>query len=165
MPDDLARRLDSLQQALETLPADLAKKLDKIDKQLGKLGGLDKSVQEAAQAQQGFQSRLEALDKQIAAYISEDRAARNKQYALTALADARADHDRQFGHHQMARRAATGMLRAMTTGTIRPAALLGAAERLMLDSPGYWLPPALVALAAWAGNGPESARRAVLEAA
>jgi hypothetical protein len=164
VPDDLARRLDSLQQAIETLPADLAKRLDKIDKQLVPLGGLNKSVQEAAKAQQGFQSRLEALDKQITAYIREDRAARDKQYALTALADARADHDRQFGHHRRVRRAATGMLRAMTAGTVRPAALLGAAEQLMLDAPGYWLPPALVALAAWAGNSPESARRAVLEA-
>jgi hypothetical protein len=164
VPDDLARRLDSLQQALGTPSADLVKKLDKIDKQLGKmdrqLGGLDKSVQEAASAQQGIQHRLEALDKQI----SEDRAARDKQYALTALVDARADHDRQFGHHQVVRRAATGMLRAMTAGTVSPAALREAAEQLIVGAPGYWLPAALVAVAAWAGNGPESARRAVLEA-
>jgi hypothetical protein len=168
MPDDLARRLDSLQQALEKLPTDLSIKLDKIDKQLGtmdrRLSELDKGVQEAAQAQQGSQHRLEALDKQIAAYISEDRAARDKQYALTALVGARADHDRQFGHHQVVRRAATGILRAMIAGTVRPAVLLEAAEQLMVGACDYWLPAALVAVAAWAGNGPESARRAVLEA-
>jgi hypothetical protein len=168
VPDDLARRLDSLQQALATLPADLAKKLDKIDTQFGKidrqLSELHKGVQDAAKAQQGIQHRLEVLDKQITAYISEDRAARDKQYALTALIDVRADHDRQFGHYRAVRRAATGLLQAMTAGTVRPTALLGAAEQLMLDAPGYWLPPALVALAAWAGDSPESARRAVLEA-
>jgi len=100
----------------------------------------------------------------VASYIEEDRAARRTQYALTALVDARADHDRRFGHHQAVRRAAAGALRAMTTGTVSPAALLGAAEQLMIGAPDYWLSPALVALAAWAGDSREAARRAVLEA-
>ena len=168
MPDDLARRLESLQRSLETLPTDLGRRLDKLDTQLGKvdrqLGGLDKPAQEAAKAQKEIQRRLEALGQQVATYIDEDRAARSRQFALTALVDARAEHDRQFGHHQMVRRSAIGMLRGMTTGTVRPAALLGAAEQLMVDASGYWLSPALVALAAWVGNSPASAERAVLEA-
>ena len=168
MPDDLARRLESLQRSVEMLPTDLGRKLDKLDTQLGKvdrqLGGLDKSAQEAAKAQKEVQRRLEALGQQVTTYIDEDRAARRTQFALTALVDARADHDRQFGHHQMVRRSAIGMLRVMTTGTVRPAALLRAAEQLMVDASGYWLSPALVALAAWVGNSPVSAERAVLEA-
>ena len=168
MPDDLAHRLESLQRSLEMLPADLGKKLDKLDKQLvsvdRQLAALSKAAQAAAAEQEKLQLRLDALDRQVASYIEEDRAARRTQYALTALADARADHDRQFGHHQAVRRAATGMLRAMTTGTVSPAALLGAAEQLMIDAPDYWLSPALAALAAWAGDSQAAARRAVLEA-
>jgi regulator of replication initiation timing len=166
--DDLAHRLESLQRSLETLPADLGKKLDKLDKQLvsadRQLAGLSKSAQEAAAEQRKLQLRLDALDRQVASYIEEDRAARRTQHALTALVDARADHDRRFGHHHAVRRAATGMLRAMTTGTVSPAALLGAAEQLMIGAPEYWLPPALVALAAWAGDSQAAAGRAVLEA-
>jgi len=168
VPDDLAHRLESLQRSLEMLPADLGKKLDKLDKQLvsvdRQLAGLGKSAREAATEQQKLQLRLDTLDRQVTSYIEEDRAARRTQYALTALVDARADHDRRFGHHQAARRAAAGMLRAMTTGTVRPAALLGAAEQLMIGAPDYWLSPALVALAAWAGDRPAAAGRAVLEA-
>jgi regulator of replication initiation timing len=168
VPDDLAHRLESLQRSLEMLPADLGKKLDKLDKQLvsvdRQLAGLSKSAREAATEQQKLQLRLDTLDRQVASYIEEDRAARRTQYALTALVDARADHDRRFGHHQAARRAAAGMLRAMTTGTVCPAALLGAAEQLMIAAPDYWLSPALVALAAWAGDRPAAAGRAVLEA-
>ena len=168
MPDDLVHRLESLQRSFETLPADLGKKLDKLDKQLGQadqqLSGLYKSAEEAARARKEIQRRLEELDQQVAAYIKEDRAARTMQYALTALVGARADHDRQFGHHQLVRRTAIGMLEAMTTGTVRPAALLGAAEQVIVGASGYWLSPALVAVAAWAGDSPESAEHAVLEA-
>jgi hypothetical protein len=168
VPDDLARKLESLQRSLEMLPTDLGRKLDKLDTQLGKvdrqLGGLDKSAQEAVKTQKEIQRQLEALGQQVTAYIDEDRAARRTQFAVTALVDARAEHDRQFGHHQMVRRSATGMLQVMTTGTVRPAALLRAAEQLMVDASGYWLSPALVALAAWVANSPVSAERAVLEA-
>lgn len=168
MPDDLAHRLESLQRSLEMLPADLGKKLDKLDKQLvsvdRQLAGLSRSAREAATEQQKLQLRLDALDRQVTGYIEEDRAARTAQYARTALADARADHDRRFGHHQATRRAAAGMLRAMTTGTVSPTALLGAAEQLMIGAHDYWLSPALVALAAWAGDRPAAAGRAVLEA-
>jgi hypothetical protein len=154
VPDDLAHRLDSLH---EMVPADLSRRLGKLDQ---KMDGLVQSAKDAAAAQKAIQHRLEELERQA----GNDRAARERQYALTALVEARADHDRQFGHHQVARRTATGMLRAMTAGTVSPAALLGAAEHLMIDAPEYWLSPALVALAAWAGDSPASARHAVLEA-
>jgi hypothetical protein len=141
--------------------ADLGKKLDTLDKRLGqvdkKLGGLEKSAQLAATAQQELQRQLDALGQQVTTY-------RTVQLARTALLDARAEHDRQFGHHQLVRRSVTGMLRAMATGTVRPAALLRAAEQLMIDAAGYWLSPAQLALAAWVDDSQESAERAVLEA-
>jgi uncharacterized coiled-coil protein SlyX len=168
VPDDLARRLEGLQHSVETQPADLGRRLDKLETRLGKidqqLAGLDKATQEAAKAQRKIEDRLEALDEKLTAYIAEDRAAREKQYALTALVDARADYDRQFGHRQMVRRAATGMLGAIATGTVRPAALLQAAEQLTVDASGYWLAPALVAVAAWVGDIEVTARGAALEA-
>jgi len=154
VPDDLTHRLDSLH---EMVPADLGRRLRELEQ---KLTGLVQSAQKAATAQKEIQRLLEELERQAA----KDRAARERQYALTALLEARADYDRQFGHHQVARRTAAGMLQAMTAGTVSPAALLAAAEHLMIDAPGYWLSPALVALAAWAGDSPGSARRAVLAA-
>jgi hypothetical protein len=56
------------------------------------------------------------------------------------------------------------MLRVMATGMVRPAAFLQAAEQLMVDASDYWLSPVQVALAAWAGDSPVVAGRAVLEA-
>ena len=155
MPDDpIARKLDMQLDSLGKL-------LGKVDRQLGRL---DESAREAAKTQKGIQRQLDALGQQVTTCIDEGRAARRTQFAQIALVDARAEHDRQFGHYQVVRRSTTGMLRVMTTGTVRPAALLRAAEELMVDASGYWLSPAQVALAAWVGNSPVSAERAVLEA-
>lgn len=150
MPDDLtARNAEGLRRPLDAA-TDLGRKLDKLSTQLDKLGKrLD---------------RIEALGQRVTTYIDENRAVGRKQFAQTALVDARAEHDRRFGHHQMVRRSVTGMLQAMTTGVVRPAVLLRTAEQLMIDDPGYWLSPAQVALAALACDNPVSAKRAVLEA-
>ena len=141
------------------MPDDLiAYKVEKLQSSLNNLGNRLENVQKELQRQ------LDALRQQITTYIDEDRAARSRQFAQTALVDARAEHDRRFGHRQMVRRSATGMLQVMTTGTVRPAAFLRAAEHLMVDASDYWLSPAQVVLAAWAGNRPVVAERAVLEA-
>jgi len=141
------------------VPDDLiAYKIENLQSSLDQLGKRLENVQKEVQRQ------LDALGKQITIYIDEDRAARSRQFAQTALMDARAEHDRQFGHRQMVRRSTTGMLQVMTTGMVRPAAFLRAAEQLMVDASEYWLSPAQVALAAWAGNSPVVAERAVLEA-
>jgi len=141
MPDELiAREVGNLRSSLDRL----SRRLENVQKEL--------------------EHQLKALGKQITSYIDEDRAARSRQFALTALVDARAEHDRQFGHHQMVRRSTTGMLQVMTTGMVRPTVLLQTAEQLMVDASDYWLSPAQVALAAWAGDSPVLAGRAVLEA-
>jgi hypothetical protein len=128
---------------------------------LGKLDRLlDRSAREAEAAQLA-RHQLDALGKKVTSYIDEDRAVRKAQLALV---DAHAEHVRQFGHYQAVRRCANGMLRAMTTETVRPAALLGAAEQLMVDACDYWLSPAQVALAAWVSDLPVNAERAVREA-
>jgi hypothetical protein len=145
------------------VPDDLtaAHQLDLLRKLTGKLDRLlDRSAEEAEAAQLA-RRQLDALGKKVTSYIDEDRAVRKAQLALT---DTHAEHVRQFGHYQAVRRCATGMLRAMTAETVRPAALLGAAERLMVDAWDYWLSPAQVALAAWVSDLPVNAERAVRDA-
>jgi hypothetical protein len=144
------------------VPDDLTgRQLEILGKLTGKLDRLlDRSAQEAEAAQLA-RCQLDALGKKVTSYIDEDRAVRKAQLALV---DAHAEHVRQFGHYQAVRRCATGMLRAMTTETVRPAALLQAAEHLMVDASDYWLSPAQVALAAWVSGMPVYAERAVREA-
>jgi hypothetical protein len=138
-----------------------ARQLESLGKLIGKMDRLLDKVEKEAAAAQETRNKLDALDKKVTSYIDEDRAVRKAQLALV---DARAELARQFGHYEAVRRRATGMLRAMTTETVGPVALLRAAEQLMVDAYDYWLAPAQVALAAWVADSQAGAEHAVREA-
>jgi len=116
-----------------------------------KLGGLEKSAQLAATAQQELQRQLDALGQQVTTY-------RTVQLARTLCLTPAPNMIVSSVNHQLVRRSVTGMLRATARGRCRPAALLRAAEQLMIDAAGYWLSPAQLALAAWVDDSQETRR-------
>lgn len=72
--------------------------------------------------------------------------------------------EKKFGHYDVVRKAATGILQANDIGIVRKESISSATEELMITAPGYWLAPCLVALAAWINDQPELAERALKEA-
>ena len=88
----------------------------------------------------------------------------NKMQAQSVLNDVRAELERKYGHYNRVRRSTTGILQADDLGIVRKSAVTDAAESVMIETPGYWLAPCLVALAAWINNQPELAEKAVKEA-
>jgi hypothetical protein len=107
---------------------------------------------------------IKSLNEKFEEFRKGEELARNMQFAQTMLIDIRANRDRQFGHYDSVRRGTLGMLQAMDAGIVTQSALQQAAERLMIDTPGYWLAPAQVALAAWINNNEGLANRALMEA-
>jgi hypothetical protein len=147
--DSTADRLRRLEQAVgDSRPGALASQLKSLDGSVSKL-------------RQDLQGGLNGLRGELRDYVKEDR---SRQAAQAALLDARAQLEREFGHRQVVRRSVTGILQALDTGIVAPAVLLEAAGRLMLDTPGYWLPPAVVAVVAWTGDGRAVAQKAAIEA-
>ena len=72
--------------------------------------------------------------------------------------------EKKFGHYDVVRKTATGILQANDVGIVRKESISSATEELMITAPGYWLAPCLVALAAWISDQPELAERALKEA-
>lgn len=72
--------------------------------------------------------------------------------------------EKEFGHYETIRRHAIGILQASDLEVIKKETIYNVTERLMLDAPGYWLAPALVALAAWIMDNKELADKALKEA-
>jgi hypothetical protein len=107
---------------------------------------------------------IRSLNSEFETFREDEIRARNRQYAQTRLIDIRADRDRKFGHYDAVRRGTLGILQAMDAGIVTQSALQQAAERLMIDTPGYWLAPAQVAIAAWINNNEGLANRALVEA-
>jgi hypothetical protein len=149
--DAAQRSAEAAQRSVEVAQADIGIRVD----------GISDSVRQAVAMYRGLEEGLTSLRKQVSAFIEEDRLARNMQFAQSALTEVRAEIDRKFGHHESVRRGTTGMLQAMDAGIVTQATLQQAAERLMIDAPGYWLAPVLVALAAWIRNSRALAEDAV----
>jgi hypothetical protein len=165
--DHIATRLAAIEKSISGLPSatsvdslrsirnsvtELRTALQNDLKQLGA------SVTETRDLQKAFRSELDGMREQFSK-------GQERLFAETTLLDARAQLDREFGHYQVVRRNATGMLRQLDAGIMPPAKLQEAAERLTLYVPGYWLAPALVAAFAWIGDSETIAKRAAHQAA
>jgi hypothetical protein len=94
-------------------------------------------------------TRLEAFYDEFREFVLKDIKSKEIQRADTRLIQVRQDLDKQFGHHDEARRHAVGILQAMDAGVVRGSTMLTSAEGLMTNCPRYWLAPALIALVAW----------------
>ena len=75
----------------------------------------------------------------------------------------RQELEKRFGHYDIVRRTTTGILQADDLGIVKKDTISNATEELMISTPGYWLAPCLVALAAWINDQPELAERALKE--
>ena len=75
----------------------------------------------------------------------------------------RQEMEKRFGHYDIVRRTTTGILQANDLGIVKKTTISNATEEMMISTPGYWLAPCLVALAAWINDQPELAERALKE--
>lgn len=108
-------------------------------------------------------NNLTALAQDVRQFIQYQYLSNNLQRAKTDLIEVRQTLERKFGHYELVRRTATGILQADDLGIVRQETISTATEELMLATPGYWLAPCLVALAAWISDQPELAEKALKE--
>lgn len=108
--------------------------------------------------------RLEQLQRAFDAFVAADAKAKELGLAETRHVKIRQELEARFGHHGEVRRQTTGILQAADIRLVRQDTIRAATEQLMLAAPGYWLAPALVALAAWLNDNRELAERGLAEA-
>lgn len=110
------------------------------------------------------QSEIAALAQEFHAFVDLQKKANAKADSQTRLIQIRQELEKRFGHYDAVRRTAAGILQADDLGLVKKATVSDVTEELMLSTPGYWLAPCLVALAAWINDQPELAEKAVREA-
>lgn len=104
-----------------------------------------------------------ALAKEFRDFVGLQVMANNKSDAQQRLIQIRQEMEKRFGHYDIVRRTTTGILQADDLGIVKKDTISNATEELMISTPGYWLAPCLVALAAWINDQPELAERALKE--
>lgn len=104
-----------------------------------------------------------SLAKKFHDFVSVQQRANRLNQAETRLVKIRQELEKKYGHYDIVRRTTTGILQADDIGIVKKDTISNATEELMISTPGYWLAPCLVALAAWINDQPELAEKAIKE--
>lgn len=114
--------------------------------------------------QDQLESELVKLADAFADFLEADLKHKALQLAETRQGNLKQDLQIKFGYYGEVRRMATGILQGVDTGVVSDDTLKFMTEEVMIKAPGYWLAPALVALAAWVRSDKSTNEKALNEA-
>lgn len=113
--------------------------------------------------QDHLESELEKLAGSFSAFVEADIKHKALQLAETRVGNVKQDLQIKYGYYADVRRMATGMLQGVDVGVVGNETLRSATEEVMIKAPGYWLAPALVALASWIRSDQVNTAKALAE--
>lgn len=143
--------------ALETVNDNIALVSRDVDR-------IDTQVQGVSTDVRSTQDELKELRKRFDAYVEDAKRTAAVQRAETKVGNLKAEIDQKYGHYKVVRNTSVGLLQAFDVGNVSEATASQVSEELMIQTPRYWLAPALVGLAAWTRDDEEIARRSITEA-
>lgn len=141
--------------------------LNTINRNLGTLNGnlevIDHNVDTVNSNVKVVYDEIGALARDFHDFVQLQVRANALSKAQQRVIQIRQEMEKRFGHYDIVRRTTTGILQADDLGIVKKDTISNATEELMISTPGYWLAPCLVALAAWINDQPELAERALKE--
>jgi hypothetical protein len=149
--------LASISGALSNINDNILQTAQAVDQVHGAVNNVDSNVKVVY-------DEVEKLARDFHDYVLKAEKQHNLSIAETRLVKIRQELETKYGYHAETRRTIVGILQADDLEIVRKDTITTATEELMISAPGYWLAPALVALAAWINDNPELADRAVREA-
>ena len=108
-------------------------------------------------------NEVEKLANEFREYVEMQALANRKAEAKMNLSAIRDKLKDNFGHYDVVRRTATGILQANDLAIVKSSMLSHVTEKQMIETPNYWLTPCLVALSAWINDDKALAERALAE--
>jgi hypothetical protein len=106
-------------------------------------------------------TELLELRQEFSQFVQAAERTANIQRSETKLGSLKDDLEREYGHYSLVRRTSIGTLQAFDIGNVSDRTVQQISEELMIQTPRYWLAPALVALAAWSRDDESLAEKSV----
>ena len=135
--------------------------LNNVSQQVEYVGGRVGSVEANLDS---TRSELMELRRVLDGYIKQSERSANVQRAETKVGNLKAQLQDEFGHYGHVRKVSIGTLQAFDIGNVATETVSKISEELMLQTPRYWLAPALLALAAWSRDDEGTCKISVAEA-
>lgn len=133
----------------EVTSGDLNRISHSIDKLADVQRAMGNQLGKVAQDQQATRNELQMLIVQFLEFEKRDDQRKNVQEAKQNITNLKLELEKKFGHYDLLRRRATGIVEAVDMRTVTHDTVQSLSELGAIDAPGYWLGPALVGLGAW----------------
>lgn len=129
----------------------------------GSINSLEHDVDQVNENVRVVYRELASLATEFHTFVDNQNRVNIKSESQRELIRIRQEMEKRFGKYEDVRSHTTGILQANDLGIVKKETISNVTEELMLATPGYWLAPCLVALAAWINDMPELAERALRE--
>lgn len=130
----------------------------------GQISVVDANVGQVRSDLKLTSDELKELRREFDEFTLQAQRVARVQQSETKIGSLKAELDRQYGHYDVVRRTSTGLLQAFDVGNVTNEVARAVSEELMIQTPRYWLAPAIVALSAWSLDNTEIADKSVQEA-
>ncbi|MBS1696409.1 MAG: hypothetical protein JST91_29840 [Actinobacteria bacterium] len=151
----------SIGQIRAAVASELAVTMAKLNQIENRVQSVDGNVGRVANDLQTTRSELLALRDEFQSFVLQAERTANVQRSETVLGNIEAALERDYGHYKVVRRTSIGMLQAFDIGNVSNKTVQQVSEELMIQSPKYWLAPALVGLAAWSRDNEDLATKSI----
>jgi hypothetical protein len=153
--------LSGLFNALRNVESALSSQIGSVDTKVTTVQG---EVGRVSTDLQSTRADLIALREEFQSFVHQAERTANIQRSETVLGNLEAELEREYGHYNQVRRTTIGTLQAFDIGNVTNRTVQQVSEELMIQTPRYWLAPALVGLAAWSRDNEDLATRSIEEA-
>ena len=145
-----------------------AANLDIIENNLGQLakniGDVSVNVDAVDNKVNKVTDSVKTIEDEIKNFMVEIRGSTIVANAKQSITMSQDELNKQYGHYDNVRRKINGLFQATDINAVRKSTVENISEQVMIDTPNYWLAPALVSICAWLTNDKDLANRALKEA-
>lgn len=110
------------------------------------------------------QSEVQSLEEEIKAFMQEIKQGTVVSNARQTILMAEAEYTKKYSHRDEVRRRVNGLLQSIDINAIKKSTIENISEETIVNTPDYWLAPALVSLCAWYTDNKPLAEKALKEA-
>lgn len=107
---------------------------------------------------------VKSLEEEIKAFMLEIKQGTVVSNARQTILMASDEYNKKYSHRDEVRRRVNGLLQSIDINAIKKSTVENISEETIINTPDYWLAPALVALCAWYINNKPLAEKALKEA-
>lgn len=151
----------SLAQIRNAVASELAATMHALDRIETRVDAVDGNVGRVSSDLQTTRAELVALREEFQEFVGQAARTAAIQRSETVLGNIEAALERDYGHYNQVRRTTIGTLQAFDIGNVSNFTVQQISEELMIQTPRYWLAPALVGLAAWSRDNEDLATKSI----